>query len=204
MDVALAAADHSSVRTDRRAALDSATKSGRGIMSEISTIPSGHTTVTPHLIIKGASEAIAFYAKAFGATEIARMAMPGGKIGHAEIQVGSSRLYLAEESPEYGCLSARDPGRLPDRPPSLRRGYRRGFRKGRRGRRDRHDAADGYVLGRPVRQAHRPLRPLVWSMAQRIEELSFEEMQRRGVEAMAGTGCQEAAERHAANLAATA
>ena len=52
-------------------------------------IPAGHHTITPHLIIKGASEAIEFYKRAFGAKEISRMAFPSGngqvKLGHAAL-----------------------------------------------------------------------------------------------------------------------
>jgi len=69
-------------------------------------IPAGHHTITPHLIIKGASEAIEFYKRAFGAQELSRMPMPGAdgqmKIGHADLQIGDSRLFLADEFPEYG------------------------------------------------------------------------------------------------------
>lgn len=48
------------------------------------------STITPHLVIKGASEAIAFYVEALGATELMRMNGPGGGIMHAEIQIGTS------------------------------------------------------------------------------------------------------------------
>ncbi len=69
-------------------------------------IPDGHHTITPHLVIKGAGEAIEFYKKAFGAEEIYRMPMPGPdgqiRLGHVELQIGDSRLYLADEFPEYG------------------------------------------------------------------------------------------------------
>jgi uncharacterized glyoxalase superfamily protein PhnB len=71
-------------------------------------IPAGFHAITPHLVIKGASEAIDFYKRAFGAKEIARMPFPGpdGKmrIGHAELQIGDSRLFLADEFPEYGSV----------------------------------------------------------------------------------------------------
>ena len=53
----------------------------------VKAIPEGYHTVTPYLIIKGASEAIEFYKQAFGATELFRMGQPDGKIGHAEIQI---------------------------------------------------------------------------------------------------------------------
>src|SRR5580765_5768964 len=68
-------------------------------------IPDGYHTVTPYLIIKGAGDAIEFYQKAFGATELFRMPMPGGKIGHAEIRIGDSPIMLADECPESGARS---------------------------------------------------------------------------------------------------
>jgi PhnB protein len=69
-------------------------------------IPTGHHALTPHLIIKGASEAIEFYKKAFGATELSRMPFPAPdgkvKLGHAELQFGDSRLFLSDEFPQQG------------------------------------------------------------------------------------------------------
>lgn len=68
-------------------------------------IPEGYTAVTPYLIVKGAAQAIQFYVDAFGAQELFRMPMPGGKIGHAELQIGDARLMLADESPEAGAYA---------------------------------------------------------------------------------------------------
>jgi PhnB protein len=68
----------------------------------VNPIPDGYHSVTPYLIIRGAAEAIEFYKKGFGATELFRMAAPDGKIGHAEIQVGDSRIMLADEYPDMG------------------------------------------------------------------------------------------------------
>jgi uncharacterized glyoxalase superfamily protein PhnB len=69
-------------------------------------IPEGYRTITPHLVIKGAAEAIEFYKRAFGAEELSRMPMPGTdgevRLGHAELQIGDSKLFLADECPEYG------------------------------------------------------------------------------------------------------
>jgi PhnB protein len=63
-------------------------------------------TVTPHLVIRGATEAIAFYQKAFGAKELVRMPGPDGKgVGHAELQIGNSRIFLADEFPTGDCSS---------------------------------------------------------------------------------------------------
>jgi PhnB protein len=69
---------------------------------KVNAIPDGYHSVTPYLIIKGAAAAIEFYKKAFGATEIMRMPQPDGRIGHAEIQIGNSRVMLADEFPERG------------------------------------------------------------------------------------------------------
>jgi PhnB protein len=68
-------------------------------------VPEGYTTVTPYLIVRGASDAIDFYTRAFGASEIMRFAAPDGTIGHAELQIGGSRVMLADEHPDRGYRS---------------------------------------------------------------------------------------------------
>ncbi len=68
----------------------------------VKPIPEGYHSVTPYLIIKGAAEAIEFYKKAFGATELFRFPAPDGKIGHAEIKIGDSPIMLADEFAEMG------------------------------------------------------------------------------------------------------
>ena len=66
--------------------------------------------VIPYLIVKGAAKALGFYAAAFGAKETFRME-DGGRIGHAEMQIGESKLMLADEHPEMGYLGPQ--GRSP-------------------------------------------------------------------------------------------
>jgi PhnB protein len=66
--------------------------------------------VIPYLIVKGAAQAIDFYKTAFGAKETFRME-DGGRIGHAEITIGESKLMLADEHPEMGYLGPQ--GRSP-------------------------------------------------------------------------------------------
>ena len=75
-------------------------------MANVKPIPEGYHSVTPYLIINGAGDAIDFYKKAFGATELFRMPAPEGKIGHAEIKIGDSPIMLADESLEMGYKSA--------------------------------------------------------------------------------------------------
>jgi PhnB protein len=79
----------------------------------IKPIPAGYHTATPYLIVKGAAEALDFYKKAFGATELYRLAAPGGKIGHAEIKIGNSPIMLAEEHPEWNAISPQTLGGSP-------------------------------------------------------------------------------------------
>jgi PhnB protein len=69
------------------------------------SIPAGYHSVTPYLIVKGAADAIDFYRRAFGATELMRMPGPNGRIGHAEIRIGDSAIMLADEHPEMGHRS---------------------------------------------------------------------------------------------------
>ena len=63
------------------------------------------TSVTPYLSVKGATEALAFYRRAFGADITDQMSEEDGRIGHAEIRIGEARVYLADEHPEIGFLS---------------------------------------------------------------------------------------------------
>jgi len=61
----------------------------------VKPIPEGYHSITPYLGIKKAAEAIDFYKKAFGATEIMRLVAPNGDIGHAELRIGDSAIMLA-------------------------------------------------------------------------------------------------------------
>jgi PhnB protein len=73
--------------------------------SAVKPIPEGYHAVTPYLIVKGGAEAIAFYERAFGARELFRMKQPDGRVGHAELQIGDSKVMLADEHPDIGALS---------------------------------------------------------------------------------------------------
>jgi len=76
-------------------------------------IPDGYHTATPYLVLQNAASAIEFYKKAFGATELMRLASPDGKIGHAEIKIGDSPIMLADEFPEMGYRGPRALGGSP-------------------------------------------------------------------------------------------
>lgn len=76
-------------------------------------IPEGHHSLTPYLITDNAGKAIDFYQQAFGAKELTRLMMPNGKVGHAELQIGTSILMLADEFPEMNANSPKTYGGTP-------------------------------------------------------------------------------------------
>lgn len=79
----------------------------------VKPIPEGYRSITPYLCVKGGAAALAFYAKAFGARELFRMPTPAGTIGHAEIEIGDSKVMLADEAPDMGAKSPQSLGGSP-------------------------------------------------------------------------------------------
>lgn len=80
---------------------------------QVKPIPEGYHTVTPYLIIQDAARAIEFYKQAFGAIELFRMDGPEGKVGHAEIKIGTSPIMLGDEHPEMGYRGVQSYGGSP-------------------------------------------------------------------------------------------
>lgn len=66
---------------------------------KLSPIPPGMRTVTPYLAIAGAAQALDFYKRAFGAKELSRSPMPDGKLMHAEMKIGDTRIMMSDEFP---------------------------------------------------------------------------------------------------------
>ena len=94
----------------RRKAVRKAPAKKAAAKKKVQPIPAGYHSVTPYLSINGAANAIEFYKKAFGAKEIMRMPGPGGSVGHAEIQIGDSRIMLADEFAAMDFLSPKARG----------------------------------------------------------------------------------------------
>jgi PhnB protein len=82
----------------------------------VSPVPQGYRNLTPYLVVDGAARAIDWYIQVFGAHEAMRLAGPNGRVGHAEIEIGDSRIMLADEAPEH---NARGPGAFGGSPVSL-------------------------------------------------------------------------------------
>jgi PhnB protein len=81
--------------------------------TEIKPIPDGYHTLTAYLTVRGASDAIEFYKKAFGATELCRLNMPDGKIAHGEFKIGDSIFMISDENPEWDIASPEKLGGSP-------------------------------------------------------------------------------------------
>lgn len=67
--------------------------------------PSPPQGLIPYLIVRNAREAVAFYQRALNATLLYELPMADGRIGHAELAIGSAHLMLADEFPEMDCVS---------------------------------------------------------------------------------------------------
>ncbi|MCW5724945.1 MAG: VOC family protein [Maricaulaceae bacterium] len=135
-------------------------------------------TLTAHLIVKNAARALDFYRDAFGAEELFRLVEPSGKVGHAEMRIGATGFMLADEYPDFGALGPASIGGTPVK-----------FRL---------EVADAQAaMTRAVKAGAVEVRPLKdefygdrtgmvadpfghhWFIAQKVEDVSPEEMQRR-------------------------
>ena len=154
-------------------------------MNPIKPIPDGHQTATAYLVVKNAPAALAFYQQAFGAIELFRLTEPSGKIGHAEMMIGTSHVFLADEYPDFGALS---PPSIGGSPISMHL-YVSNV--------DEFVATAltaGATILRPIETMFYGDRTGLladpfghkWHVASRVEEVSSEEMQRRWSAAMGG------------------
>jgi PhnB protein len=149
--------------------------------SQVRAIPEGYHSVTAYLSVRNAGEAIAYYQKAFGATEVYRFDMPGGKIGHAELQIGDSRIMLADEMPGMPEAVAQSPRALGGTTvglniylPDVDARFQQAISAGGKVKRPVADQFYGDRSG----TLEDPFGH-VWTLATHIEDVSLEEMKRR-------------------------
>jgi PhnB protein len=152
----------------------------------VNPIPDGYHSITPYLIIDGAGDAIEFYKKVFGATEIMRMPWGAeGKLGHAEIQIGNSRIMMADEHPEMG---AKGPGGFGGSPVMIHVYLEEVDKVAERA------VAAGAEIVRPLQDQFYGDRsgmfkdPFghLWAIASHVEDVAPEELARRAAEAGKG------------------
>lgn len=76
-------------------------------MPKVEPIPTGMPGVTPHLVIDGASEALDFYARAFGAVVEVKMPGPDGKLMHGMMRINGSPVMVVDQNPQWGAMGPR-------------------------------------------------------------------------------------------------
>lgn len=153
----------------------------------VNFIPDGYSSITPYLIVDDGDAALTFYKDVFGAVELMRVEAPGGKLGHAEIQLGDSRVMLASEFPEMGAVSPPTVGGSPVSLLFYTENVDEVFARA---------LAAGAVEERPVQDQFYGDRsgslrdPFghKWSISTHIEEVSPEELERRSKAQMEGSG----------------
>ena len=157
-------------------------------MKTAQAIPSGYRTLTPYINVKNAGAAIEFYKKAFDAKEVGRITMPDGTIGHAEIEIGDSKFWLAEENAQWGNVSPQTLGGSPvalclyveDVDAIFAKALKEGAKvTGEMEVKDQFYGDRAGSLTDPF--GHK------WSIMTHIEDVSFEEMQKRSNAMMAAT-----------------
>ena len=148
----------------------------------VDPIPAGYPRVTPYLCCRGAADAIEFYCAVLGATE--RMRMPGDSpdtIGHAELEIGSGLVMLADEFPDMGFLSPQSLGGTPvtvhvyveDADAVFARAIERGATASREVENQFYGDRSGQFVDP---WGHR------WNVASHVEDVSEEEMARRAAQ----------------------
>jgi PhnB protein len=156
-------------------------------MADVKPIPDGYPQVVPYLSVQGADAAIAFYGRVFGTTERMRLPAPGGRIGHAELELGDSLIMLADEPPEGSSRSPKSVGGTPVTISLYLDDVDGVF--------ERATSEDGVTVLRPVENQFYGDRTCMfedpfghrWSVATHVEDVPPDEMERRAAE-MAGGG----------------
>ena len=157
--------------------------------SKAKPIPEGYHSVTPYLTVNDAARAIDFYKRAFGAREVMRMDSPHGKIAHAELNIGDSKLMLSDEMPGGSSRSPQSVGGTTagvflyvEDVDSV---YKQAVSAGAKAEMPPSDMFWGDRFGKLVDPFGHS-----WSLATHIEDVAPAEMAKRGKEAMAKMGQQ--------------
>lgn len=155
-------------------------KTAKRFALAVKPIPEGYHAITPYLTVRGGDRAIDFYKRAFGAREITRLNGPDGKsVMHAELQIGDSRFFLGDEMPG---MESRSPQALGGSPAGIYlyvRDVDEAFARA---------VEAGATVKRPLEnmfwgdRTGSLLDPFghTWDLATRREDVSPQEMKRRG------------------------
>ena len=150
----------------------------------VKAVPQGFHTLTPHLVVRNADQAIEFYKKAFGAEVIGDVArMPNGKVMHALLRIGDSNLMLNDEMPEMGAMapaSGSSPVTIHIYTPDVDAAFNRATSAGAQVKMPLADQFWGDRYGVVTDPSGHQ-----WSIAAHVKDLSPDEIQRNMKETMA-------------------
>jgi PhnB protein len=152
-------------------------------MGDVKPIPDGYPQVSAYLCVDGASAAIDFYSKVFGASERVRMPAPGGKVGHAEVQLGDSIIMLSDEFAEMGMRSPKSLGGSPVTISVYTEDVDDVFNRALQAGAKELSAVQDQFYGDRSGQFEDPFGHR-WSVATHVEDVPPEEMEKRMAEAM--------------------
>jgi PhnB protein len=142
-------------------------------------------TVTPHIVVRGAAQAADWYQRALGATVGDRIQAPDGRFMQIELRFGDSRVMIADEFPEFGAVSPQalggTYGALTINVDDADAAWRQALDSGATEYHPLEDAFWGERQGQFIDPfGHR------WGIAQEIEEVASEEIQRRAAALFGG------------------
>src|SRR5881409_37224 len=145
---------------------------------QVKAVPPGFHTLTPHLVVRKAEQALEFYKNAFVAEVLHVAHMPDGKVMHASLRIGDSMLMLNDEFPDYGTLSPLSTGGSE---------CGRGFQSRSFCWRTGENASSGSILGRPLWRGCGSVRTQVVARSSHQRHVA----RRNATGARSGHGCNE-------------
>ena len=144
----------------------------------VNPIPDDYPRVIPSLVVDGAAQAIDFYREVLGATERLRMDGPDGRIGHAELQIGESVIFVADEFPEMEFVGPKKIGGSPVTVMVYVEDVDATFERATKGGAKVTRPVEDQFYGDRVGQFEDPFGHR-WSIATHVEDVSPEEMEKR-------------------------
>lgn len=157
--------------------------------AKVRSIPLGYETVIPHLTVKDGLKAIEFYKNAFGAVETCEhFTDPEGRVGHASLRIGNAQIMLADELPDMGPRSPQTLGGSPvalliyveDVDTQVQKAVAAGAKLVR--------PVENRFYGDRSGQIEDPFGH-IWTLATHVEDISLEEIRKRGTEMFGKNNC---------------
>ncbi len=147
----------------------------------VKAVPTGLHTLTPHLVVRDAARALDFYRQAFGAEIKGIHHTPDGKVMHAEIKIGDSMVFLADEFPGGSCKSPQTLGGTSFTLNMYTENVDQLFNRAVSAGAERIMPPANQFWGDRYGQVKDPF-GYVWALSQHVEDVSEEELERRGRE----------------------